>query len=30
MRARGKTGVWNRRGKDTHGSTGEMNNTKII
>ena len=30
MRARGKTGVWNRRGKDTNGSTGERNNTKII
>ena len=28
--ARGKTGVWNRRRKDTNGSTGEWNNTKII
>ena len=28
--ARGKTGVWHRRRKDTDESTGDRNNTKII
>ena len=30
MGARGKTGLWHRRGKDTDRSTGEWNNTKIL